>query len=109
MVESDFNRFEKKLEHIPTLEEVHLVFKELAKKEYKETRQREDEKGLYLLEIVVPGDSENETIEYAYMRKGQYKEGQSSATEIHVTYYDDGMPISGTSAARCVDGDWKIL
>lgn len=85
------------------------MFKELTDKEYKEIRKREDEKGVYLLEITVPGDSEDEIIEYAYMRKGQYPEGESSATEIHVTYYDGGRPISGTSAARCIDGNWKIL
>lgn len=109
MMENNFNNFEIKKEKIPTLEEIVLVFKELTDKEYKELRRCEDELGLYLLEITVPGDLDGETIEYAYMREGRYKEGQSSSTEIHVTYYDDGMPIGGTSAARIVDGAWKIL
>lgn len=96
-------------EHIPSPEEIHSVFRELARKEYKETRTREDEKGLYLLEVEVAGETDGEVTEYAYMRKGRYPEGQISATEIHVTYYKDGEPISGTSAARYIDGQWKIL
>ncbi len=96
-------------EHIPTPEELNAMFKELIKKEYTEVRKREDEKGLYLLEVTIPGESEGEIIEYAYMRKGRYPEGESSENEIHVTYYKNDIPISGTSAARCVDGQWKIL
>lgn len=109
MTEKDPNPFETDPEHVPTAEEVHSVFKELIAKEYKETRRREDEKGLYLLEVVAAGNSESESTEYAYMRKGRYPEGQISATEIHVTYYENEMPISGTSAARYVDGKWVIL
>jgi hypothetical protein len=101
--------FETKKEHIPTAEEVHSIFKKLTEKEYKEARKLEDEKGLYLFEITVPGDSDNIVVEYAYMRKGKHKEGASLATEVHVTYYDDGMPVSGTSAARCIDGEWKVF
>jgi hypothetical protein len=98
-----------KPEHIPTPEEVTSVFRELARKEYRETRRREDEKGLYLLEVEVPGETEGEVVEYAYMRKGRYAEGQISATEIHVAYYKDGEPVNGTTAAKYVDGAWKIL
>ena len=109
MTEGDLNPFENKVEQIPTLEEVYLVFKELTDKECKEIRKREDEKGVYLLEVTTPGDLEGEVVEYAYMRKGQYQEGESSATEIHVTHYDGDMPVSGTSAARFINGEWKIL
>jgi len=109
MNENRPNLSELESEHLPTAEEVHSVFRELIKKEYKETRKREDEKGLYLLEIMVAGESENQTMEYAYMRKGRYTEGQISATEIHLTYYENEVPISGKSAARYVDGQWKIL
>ena len=100
---------EQEQEHIPTPEEVHSVFKELTNKEYKETRRCEDEQGLYLLEVIVPGDEPEEEIEYQYMRKGRYPEGESGSTEICVTYYENKKPISGTSAARCVDGKWKLL
>ena len=106
-MEGGFNLPEQ--EHIPTPEEVHFVFIELIGKEYKEVRKCEDEKGLYLLEVEIAGESEGEIIEYAYMRKGRYKEGQISATEIHITYYKNGAPINGTSAARYIDGKWKIL
>lgn len=92
----------------PNAEEVHSVFKEAIGKEYKEVRKLEDEQGLYLLEVVVPGEVEGEVAEYNYMRKGRYPEGQTSATEIHVTYYVNGTPISGTSIARYVDGKWEI-
>jgi hypothetical protein len=109
MKEGDSNFFEIKHEHIPTPEEVYSIFKELTNKECKEIRKIEDEKGIYLLEVIIPGDLENEVVEYAYMRKGRYKEGESATTEIHVTYYDGDMPVSGTSAARCIDGNWVIL
>ena len=109
MREGDANQIETGQEHIPSAEEVHAVFRELTGKEYQEVRKREDEQGLYLLEVVVPGEKENEISEYAYMRKGRYAEGQISATEIHVTFYEDGVPVSGTSAARLLNGKWKIL
>ena len=100
---------EKKPEHIPTPEEVSSVFRKLIGKEYIEGRKFEDEQGLYLYEVKIPGDSADEETEYAYMRKGHYQEGASTATEIHITYYKNGIPISGTSAARYVDGKWIIL
>jgi hypothetical protein len=101
---------EEDSEHIPTPEEVHAVFRELAgEKEYKETRKLEDEKGVYVLEIEVPGDDEGQVIEYAYMRKGSYGNMGITATEIHVTYYEDGRPISGTSAAKFENGNWRIV
>ncbi len=108
-LEQGKNLLEVAPEHIPTPEEVNLVFRELIGKEYREVRKREDEQGLYLLEVEVAGEAEGEITEYAYMRKGRYAEGQISATEIHVTYYKDGKPVSGTSAARYVDGEWRIL
>lgn len=100
---------ENKPEHIPTPEEVSSIFKELTEKEYTEVRKLEDEQGLYLYEVKIQGDSTDEETEYAYMRKGQYKEGSSTATEIHITYFKDGTPVSGTSVARYVDGKWIIL
>ena len=103
------NHNEQEFEVPPTPEQVLSVFKELAPEGFKETRRREDEKGLYLLEIEAPGKSENEYAEYAYMRKGRYPEGSITATEIHVTFYEDGMPVSGTTAAKYENGTWRIL
>lgn len=109
MKEYNPNIFETKLEHIPNLEEILSVFRDLIKNKYTEVRKREDEKGVYLLDVVVLGDKKNEVIEYSYIRKGQYKEGSCSETEIHVTYYKDDVPVSGTSAARCINGSWKFF
>ena len=109
MIEKENNPFESEPEHIPTPEEVRSVFSELIGKEYSEKRKLEDEKGLYTLEVEALGDLEGEVNEYAYMRKGCYPEGAITVTEIHVTYYVNGAPISGTSAAPYVEGKWKIL
>jgi hypothetical protein len=68
-----------------------------------------NEKGLYLLEVVVPGEKEGETTQYEYNRKGTYKECQSSETEIHVVYYENGTPVGGISAAKFVGVKWEIL
>lgn len=97
-------------EPIPSEAEVHALFRELIKTaEYTVTRKFEDERGLYFLEVSAPGEKEGEMTEYLYMRKGKYQQGQSLTTEITVTYYEDDMPVGGTSAARYVDGEWKIL
>jgi len=100
---------EKKPEHIPTPEEVCSVFRELIGKEYIEVRKLEDEQGLYLYEVKIPGDLPGEEIGYEYMKKGQYEEGASLSTEIHIVYYENGNAVGGTSAARYVDGKWIIL
>lgn len=97
------------MEHISTPEEVCSVFKELIKKEYKEVRRCEDQEGLYLLEVEVSGESENEVTKYLYIRKGEHKEAACSETEIYVTYFEDNIPVGGTSAARFIEGNWKIL
>jgi hypothetical protein len=48
MTEGESNLFEMEPEHIPTEEEVHSVFKELAEKGYKEERRLEDERGVFI-------------------------------------------------------------
>jgi len=109
MVETKLNLSETTKESIPTPEEVRLVLRELIGGEYTKVREREDEEGLYLLEVTVPGELKGEVTEYLYLRKGQYPEGESEANEIHVVFYKDDMPISGTSAARHLNGRWVIL
>lgn len=99
------------IEHIPTSEEVLGVIKEIiGKNAYEKIRELSDEKGLYLLEVKTTS-KEGEPIEYGYMRKmskGTHEEGSITVTEIHVTYFDDnGVPISGHSIAKLVDGKWK--
>ncbi len=110
MNEREPNQSEVAPEHIPTLEELHSVFGELIKDEYTVGRVREDEKGIYLFEVTIPGELEGETIEYTFTRKVKASEIDTSAVgEINVTYYKDNFPIHGTSAARWVDGKWKIF
>ena len=102
-----FNSFETAPEHIPSPEEVYSIFKQLTDKELTEYRKLEDEKGLYLLEAMTPKDENGEIVEYGYMRKGCYPQGQTSSTFIQLTCYDkSGTPYFGTTMAECVDGKW---
>ncbi len=103
---------EKNPEHIPTQEEVLAIFEKLVgENEYEEVRKLEDEQGLYLWEIKIA--QEDGSIEYSYIRKGNYKErglagGSAAETAIHITYFDnDGMPISGHSVYKLIDDKWK--
>jgi pimeloyl-ACP methyl ester carboxylesterase len=103
----------EKPEHIPTSEEVLLLFEKIiGENKYEEVRKLEDERGLYLWEIKIPQE-DGSSIEYSYTRKGNYKErglpgGSALETAIHITYFDnDGVPISGTSVAKIIDGKWK--
>jgi hypothetical protein len=94
---------------IPSAEQIRTEIKELTGKECVETRILEDEKGVYLMEFEVDGENPGETIQYEYMRKGKYQQGAITETEMHVVYCQDKMPVSGTSAARLVDGEWVTL
>ena len=99
---------ENELESIPTPEEIQSIFEQLiGEKEYEDIRKLEDEQGLYLWDIIIPGEGGN--TEYSYMRKGQYPEGQASVTAIHVTFFDEaGIPVGGHSVAKYIEGDWKL-
>jgi len=105
----DLNRPEKGLESIPTAEEVHAIFERLIRgARYKELRKLEDERGLLLWEIVVPG--KDGKTEYEYMRKGHHSGGQTADTAIHAVYYNrDGMPRSGHQVATYTNGEWKFI
>ena len=96
------------LELIPTPEEVQTVFEQLIEgEEYKDGRRLEDEKGLYLWDVIVSKEDGN--IEYSYMREGRYLEGQASVTAIHVTFFDEaGDPIGGHSVAKYIEGEWEL-
>lgn len=103
---------EKNTEHIPTQEEVLSLFEKLiGEAEYEEIRKLEDEQGLYLWEIKIA--QEDGSIEYSYIRKGNYKErglagGSAAETAIHITYFDnDGIPISGHSVYKLINDKWK--
>lgn len=99
-------------ERIPSAEEVLALFEKLVgEAKFGERRKLEDEQGLYLWEIEI-AQEDGGTTEYSYIRKGNYKEkglagGSASETAIHVTYFDnEGIPISGHSVAKLVDGEW---
>jgi len=103
---------EEKSEHIPTSEEVLALFEKLVgEAKYEEVRKLEDEKGLYLWDIKIV--QEDGSVEYSYIRKGNYKEkriagGSPLETAIHITYFDnEGIPISGHSVVKFIDGKWK--
>lgn len=100
--------FEKGSEPVPTPEEVHSIFERLfRKKEYKELRKLEDEKGIYLWEVRI--SEEGGDTEYSYMRKGQYKEGQALDTVVNIVFLDgEGQPVGGHSVAKCIDGEWNL-
>ena len=97
-------------EHIPSTEEVRDLFEQCAKGEpFEETRRREDEKGLYLLEVKVL-DEDGGYAEYSYMRKGRYAEGQAQETRIDVVYFDeDDIPMGGDSFAKHEGEKWSVV
>lgn len=110
MMEGQSSEFKEVSEYIPTLEEIQSIFQEIIKgEEYEELRRLEDERGVYLWEIVVTKKDGN--VEYGYMRKGKYPEGQSATTAIGAVFYDgDGMPISGDLVAEYNEAEekWEI-
>lgn len=76
------------------------------------TLERPDAEGIYLLEVTIEGKEKGETLEYQYIRKGRHANGnQESETSIHVTYCQDGMPISGDKVASYNprDGSWNSV
>lgn len=97
---------EKAPERFPDKTEVMEVIGRLAENA-RITRELSDEKGLYLLEAEVPGEKEGEVIEYGYLRKGDSPGHKNAAeTAIHLTYYQDGMPIHGYKVMAFLHGQW---
>ncbi|MCE9628855.1 MAG: hypothetical protein K8Q91_02545 [Candidatus Vogelbacteria bacterium] len=94
------------LESIPNQDEISAVFGRHIEGEYKTTRCLEDEQGIYLWEVEVPGASDGEVTEYRYTRKGQYQEASSLVTTIQVAYYENGDCVGGTSVVNFLDGQW---
>jgi len=73
-------------------------------------RELTDDKGVYLREIEVEGETIAETIEYQYIRRGDHGNQNASAkTMISVIYYDDGKPVGGRvlSVLDEETGEWK--
>ncbi|MFC1615711.1 hypothetical protein ACFL21_01095 [Patescibacteria group bacterium] len=94
---------------VPTKDEVFEIMKVLVEgREYRVVRERSDEKGLYLWDIIISGEDGEES-EYSYARKGRYPETKSTITVINSTFFDsDGFPVGGGSEAKLIDGKWKM-
>ena len=98
-------------ERIPTKAEVTEVISRFAENP-DFIRELSDEQGLYLLEMKVEGKKPGETIEYQYIRKGEFpNKVASSATEIHILYCQDGVPSSSNLVAvyKSETGEWEMV
>ncbi len=93
-------------EYIPTKEEILSQFERLIDGEYTLTNQLEDERGVYYVEAIGPGESEGEQTEYIYIRKGGHVGARSTTTVIQVVYYEGDLPVGGDTLANLVDGEW---
>lgn len=87
-------------EKIPNRDEVLAVFKRYVK-DFKVVYDQFDQYGPVLLDIEVLTDVLGETIQYQYMRAGNFS-GQPvrSETTIHKVYYKDGIPQTGYNLTR---------
>ena len=94
------NYIEHGNERIPTREEILDIIGRHAEK-YTVGRELFDGKGLYLLEIKVEVKEAGETIEYQYIRKGEFPNKVASlGTTINVLYFDkDGIPCTSNTIA----------
>jgi len=105
-------QIEKKKERVPTSEEVFIVLEKLTnRKEVHELRKINDDDDLYLWEIKIDGDREGKHIEYLYRRRGSKEAGDDGPTAIHITYFEDDFPVSGTTAANYDEKkrSWKVI
>jgi len=116
MFELPPNHKENLTEHIPTPEEVLGIFKQLiGEANFFEKRKLEDEQGLLLWDITLPDQDGNGSVEYSYIRRGDYREKGlpnvlSDKTSIYIAFYDaDGLSISGHLIAKLVGDEWKII
>ncbi len=109
MSNGDPGSFEEGPEIIPTSEEVLEIFKQLVGSlEYVEERKLSDESGLYLWDIVVPGE-DGGTVQYSYSREGIFPEGSPTSTTVYCSFFDaDGSVFWGTSVAKVINGEWKL-
>ncbi len=85
--------------HFLSLEEIQLKIAELCGQENpKVLRTLEEEKGIYLHEVVTIDESGDASV-FSYRRAGTYPEMSRSITGIDVVYYvgpvEDGMAVGG--------------
>jgi len=103
------NTFESGPEQIPTKESILEIIKSFTENAVV-IREESDEQGLYLLEANQREEKPGEYTQYQYMRKGEFKEGQSLETVIHVVYYENDIPCGGHDVATFnpQTGTWEV-
>ena len=103
MIENQPNMQEMGLERFPNPEEIQAGFERLVGKEYTETRKLEDENGIYLWEVTVPGEDEGQVMEYTYDRNNN-----GALPKINLVQYENGMPTGGESMMTFIDSEWVM-
>jgi hypothetical protein len=90
----------EKESHQPSLEEIKAKIEKLCGKENPEVlRTCEDEKGVYLHEVVTMDDKGDASL-FSYRRSGNYQETKTANTLVDVAYF-----IGPVEAGMCVGGD----
>ncbi len=97
-------------EHVPTVEEVMVVFERVTGgKPYTELIRKNDEKGLYIMEVKLKElDEKGRPTEYWYKRDSQG--GKVKIPVINEVFFDtDGMPLrhGSSSVAKFKNGAWE--
>lgn len=91
---------EEKEPHILTLEKIKTKIEKLSGQENSEAiRTLEDEKGIYLHEVVTIDDKGDASL-FSYRRSGDYQETKVANTLVDVTYF-----IGSVEYGMCVGGD----
>jgi len=100
-------------EHIPSVEEVMAVFERITNgKPYTELKRKEDEKGLYVLEMkLVELDEKGRSTEYWYKRDGSIEQGTNNRVPVidEVFFDAEGEPEmhGSSSVAKFKKGAWE--
>ncbi len=91
---------QEKEKRIPSLAEIKVQIEKLCGKENPEVvRTIEDEKGVYLHEVVTV-DEKGDASLFSYRRFGNYAESKTAVTHIDVAYY-----MGAITDDMCVGGD----
>lgn len=97
--------------HILSLEEIKLKIEKLSGQENPEViRTLEDEKGVYLHEVVTV-DDKGDTALFSYRRSGNYQETKTANTNVDVMYFvgpvEDGMCVGGDTLSNYDENSGK--
>lgn len=103
----DLPKVEQGSEHIPTREDVLAEIKKWCEKG-EVVKELSDERGVYILEIIEPGEKSGESTLYAYQRAGTFGKNSAVATVIEKVYLVDDIPVGGDIIAEHNDatGEW---